>query len=65
MAARFHEPALFAVIHLNPSGIVVYFVIGLVLAFLYLRTGRLWAPILAHMVHNGVVFAIGVLGYST
>jgi len=65
VAAVIVSSALFAVIHLNPSGIVVYFIIGLVLAFLYLRTGRLWAPILAHMVHNGVVFTIGVLGYST
>ncbi len=50
--------ALFAVLHGEWLG---HFVFGVVMALLYLETRRLWMPMLAHAVNNGVValFALG------
>lgn len=44
----------FAVIHFNPSGLVVYFSYGMLLAWLAYRTGRLSSAIVAHVVINAV-----------
>lgn len=49
---------LFALIHLEPVRIPVLLAIGLVLAWVRARTGRLGAPIVAHVVNN----SLGVLG---
>jgi len=47
--------ALFAAIHWNPSGLPLYFAIGLVLGLLYNASRRLWVPMVAHAVHNALV----------
>jgi membrane protease YdiL (CAAX protease family) len=52
--------ALFALVHFNPSGAVVYFGIGLLLALAYERTGSLWAPVAGHATHN----ALTLLGFT-
>jgi membrane protease YdiL (CAAX protease family) len=52
---------LFAVVHLNPSGILIYFGIGMVLAWIYRRTGSLIAPVAGHVVHNSIVICIALL----
>jgi membrane protease YdiL (CAAX protease family) len=44
----------FAGIHLNPSGLLVYVAIAVVLATAYRRTGSLLVPILGHAVHNAI-----------
>jgi uncharacterized protein len=44
--------ALFAVLHGEWIG---HFLFGVAMAALYLRTGRLWMPIAAHAINNGVV----------
>jgi uncharacterized protein len=44
----------FAAIHTNPAGFVIYLWLGLVFAFVYERTGRLWVPIGVHMGNNAV-----------
>jgi hypothetical protein len=44
--------ALFAVLHGEWIG---HFLFGIAMAALYLRTGRLWMPIAAHAINNGVV----------
>ena len=44
----------FAVFHLEPVRMPLLFVTGLLLGYLRQRTGRLGAPILAHMVNNSV-----------
>jgi membrane protease YdiL (CAAX protease family) len=44
----------FAAIHTNPAGFVIYLWLGLVFAFAYERTGRLWVPIGVHMGNNAV-----------
>ena len=44
--------ALFAVVHVHPPALPVYFLFGIGLALLYLRTGSLLAPIVAHAINN-------------
>jgi membrane protease YdiL (CAAX protease family) len=50
--------ALFAVLHLNLPAFLPLFVIGLVLAWLYQRTGSLVPCIVAHGVNNGMAFLV-------
>jgi membrane protease YdiL (CAAX protease family) len=49
---------LFALIHLEPVRFPLLLTIGLVLAWVRVRTGRLGAPIVAHLVNN----SLGVVG---
>jgi membrane protease YdiL (CAAX protease family) len=51
---------VFGAIHMNLSGLPVYVLIGLVLWWLYQKTGTLWTPIAAHVTLNGLVVAIAV-----
>ncbi len=44
--------AIFSVAHLNVGTLLPIFVMGMLLAWLYLRTGSIWPPILAHMAQN-------------
>lgn len=60
VAAVLASSALFAVFHFNPSGIVIYFVIGCVLAWVYHRTQRLLAAVVAHVVNNALVLVFGI-----
>ncbi len=46
---------LFALMHMNPSGIPAYTVLALIVAWSYRRTGSLWTPVIAHVVHNAIV----------
>ncbi len=43
---------LFAVIHINPWHLPALFLIGVYLGYLFVWTGSLWAPILAHATNN-------------
>lgn len=47
--------AVFASIHLNPSGLPVYMVIAIVMALVYRYSGNLISPIVAHATLNGTV----------
>ena len=51
----------FSLIHFNPTGIVVYFVVGLLFAWACRRTATLAAAIAAHVVYNGVAFGVALL----
>jgi membrane protease YdiL (CAAX protease family) len=53
---------LFAVIHVSPVGLIPIFLIGLVLAYLYDRTGSLAAPVGLHAVNN--TFAVIVAYFN-
>ncbi len=48
---------LFALIHFNPSGFAIYVAIGLVLAWIYRKSGNLLAPIAGHVCFNALVIA--------
>jgi membrane protease YdiL (CAAX protease family) len=47
---------LFSVIHLEPLAAASLFVIGVVLAYVYEKTGNLMAPITLHVLNNAVAF---------
>lgn len=68
VASRVSVPAgllfsslMFAAIHLNPSGILIYFAVGLILALVYVRTRSFLAPFVAHATYNGLVLIAAVL----
>lgn len=58
--------AAFSLLHAHPVGFVPIMIIGMMLAYLYERTGTLVASITAHMIHNasmvGLVFLLKQLG---
>ena len=47
--------ALFMLAHRAPVTFIPIFIIGLLLAWTYLKSGSLWYPILAHMGYNSMV----------
>ncbi|WP_422122239.1 CPBP family intramembrane glutamic endopeptidase [Planococcus sp. X10-3] len=49
---------VFAIVHMEFAHILLYFTTGLILAFLYQKTKRLLAPIIAHILLNGYVMVI-------
>lgn len=53
--------AMFAMIHFNPSGFLVYLAIGVVLSWVYERTGRFVAPLAGHVTVNAAVLAAAVI----
>jgi membrane protease YdiL (CAAX protease family) len=55
---------MFAMIHLNPSGVLIYLGIGCVMAWVYRRTGRLVAPILGHVTLNAIVLISSALAVN-
>lgn len=55
---------MFAMVHVNPSGILIYLVIGCVLAWVYQRTGRLIAPIVGHITLNAIVLISTGIGFN-
>ncbi len=52
---------LFGLVHINPAQIPFAFALGLLLAWLYYRTGSLVPGILCHFINNG----IGVLSFQS
>jgi membrane protease YdiL (CAAX protease family) len=56
---------LWSVIHGLPALIPALFVMGLILAYLYRRSGTLLAPVVAHILNNGVAFAALLAAAST
>ena len=48
---------LFALMHLRPTSVPLIFLLGLLCAWLYKRSGSLLPPIIAHLVYNlGIVY---------
>jgi len=45
--------AAFALVHIAPRNFVSLFVLGALFGVARLKTGRLWAPIIAHALWNG------------
>ena len=61
-AALVVSAAIFAALHLAPALLLPVFVTGLLLGFLYLRTGSLWPCIAVHAIQNLVAVATAWLG---
>lgn len=51
--AAFVSAIIFGIIHLDFPHILLYIIMGFILAFLYYKTKRLITPIIAHMMLNG------------
>ena len=49
---------LFAAVHGNPSALVIYLYLGLLLAVAYHQSGSIVTAALAHAVNNTVAFAV-------
>ena len=49
----------FAVIHMNPWQALNAFIIGLVMGYVYYRTGCLWLTMLIHFVNNSIGVVLG------
>ncbi len=56
--------AIFAAIHMNAPALLPIFAMGLLLSFLYSRTGSIMPGIAAHAVNNAIVFILIYLGLS-
>lgn len=52
IGAAFVTAALFALLHMAPSSITVYFALGLLLAAVYLITRSVWLCVTVHFVNN-------------
>lgn len=55
----------FALMHFNVSVVVPFFVIGVLFAWTYRRSGSIWTPIAAHAIFNAVSFAVTVAGAAS
>jgi membrane protease YdiL (CAAX protease family) len=55
---------LFAIIHLNPWGLLEIFAAGWLLGWLVLRSGSLWPAVLVHGLYNltKVIMLVSILG---
>lgn len=61
--AIFFSALLFALFHLNPWQFPAAFALGLMLGWIRIRTGSVFACIAGHAIHNGLVF-LSVLYYN-
>lgn len=52
---------LFALFHMNPAQTVHQFVLGALLALLFLRSGSLWTTVIVHFFNNIVVIALSAI----
>lgn len=53
---------IFAVAHLNPFYLHLYFLLGLVISWLFQSSKTLWIPIICHVVNNWWTFTLYSLG---
>lgn len=60
--AYFTSALMFALIHYNPQGLVIYVWLGIVFADAYRRTGRFWVPVGVHVINNVVTLALLLSG---
>ena len=65
MARRWGTPvaviisaAIFSALHFDVGSLIPFFIVGLIFAVAYLRSGNLWASISAHFVFNLVAFIV-------
>lgn len=54
--------AIFGIIHFIPQQVVNGFLMGLILGYIYVRTGSLWVVMLMHAINNGVAYLQMQLG---
>ncbi|SDI26203.1 hypothetical protein SAMN05192534_12915 [Alteribacillus persepolensis] len=52
---------IFAVVHMDFTHILIYTAVGFTFSFLYVKTGRIVVPIIAHVAMNGYAVLVQVL----
>lgn len=62
VAAWLVSSLFFGVVHLQPQLVVNAFFIGLILAYIYIRTDSLWPAMILHAVNNGVAYILLAMG---
>lgn len=50
----------FALVHIGPLAIIIIFPMGMLLAYVYEKTGSLWVTICMHAAQNGLTFALAL-----
>lgn len=55
----------FALMHFNVSVVIPFFLIGVLFAWTYRRSGSIWTRIAAHAIFNAVSFAVTVAGAAS
>ena len=50
--------AIFGIVHLIPQQVINAFVIGIILGYVYLKTGSLWPAILIHAMNNALAYIV-------
>lgn len=65
VVAWFLSALFFGVIHLQPQLVVNAFFMGLIFAYIYLRTDSLWSTMILHAINNGVAYIIMMMGYES
>lgn len=53
--------AIFAIVHLSPSGLVPIFILGMMLAWLYNKTQSIWPCIIVHAVYNSIALIFMII----
>ena len=56
---------MFSFFHLNPSQTVYQFILGIVLAIIYIRTKNMWYPIILHFINNALIVTYAYYTYAT
>ena len=64
VAAWLLSSASFGIVHVHPTVVVNAFVMGLVLAFIYLRTDSLRSAIILHAINNGIAYLALIAGHG-
>ena len=64
VAAWLLSSAIFGIVQVHPTVVVNAFVMGLVLAFIYLRTDSLWSAIILHAINNGIAYLALIAGHG-
>lgn len=54
----------FALIHLDPTMVVNAFFMGLILCYIYIRSGSLIAPMIIHAFNNAIAYLLIILGFG-
>jgi len=56
--AIFWSSFFFALMHLNPWQAIPGFLVGLLMGWLYWKSGSLWLPVWMHFLNNGLAYAL-------
>lgn len=65
VAAWFLSALFFGVIHLQPQLVINAFFMGLIFAYIYIRTESLWSTMILHAINNSVAYIFMTMGYES